>query len=74
MLARSIVPQELLSEPVSTGDKLLTQVIDDYIAIAPAVTSSDSILLTTIKTNKPIPVVHSSRVCIRLAGLIVNTP
>lgn len=54
ILARGIVPQELLSEPKAVDDKLLTQVVAAYCASAPALTDSDDALLGLVMRDKPI--------------------
>lgn len=54
ILARGIVPQELLSEPKATDDRLLTQVVADYCAGSPSLTDSDDALLGLVMRDKPI--------------------
>lgn len=54
MLAKGIVPQELLSVPKSGSDSLLIQVIVDYTKTATAVSESDDALLDFVMKDKPL--------------------
>jgi integrase len=54
MLARGVVPRELMSVPKTAKDPLLYEIIRDYLAGSPALTDSDSVLLDSLLVDKPI--------------------
>lgn len=54
VLARGVVPEELLFKPKSSDDPLFTRVITDYTATATAVSEADDALLAFTMKDKPL--------------------
>jgi integrase len=62
MLARGVVPQELLTVPAVVNDPLAYQIIRDYRMTSPALSDSDDVLFDVIVTDKPL-------IGLRLSGM-----